>query len=121
VDRAHVGTKRVERGAVGLVPRANRYVERRLAPKGGQQLQADEFAEPSLETVAIHGGVLMARHHDSDTRRSERGSEDPDIEMHGPNSLPLSNDGLDVDTPRQSVATRESKAVVRRLRTCSGA
>jgi hypothetical protein len=65
--------------------------------------------------------VLMTRHHNSDPRTAERGSEDPDIEMDGPKSLPLSNDGLYVEAPRQPVATRETKAVVTRLRTCSGA
>jgi hypothetical protein len=48
----------------------------------------------------------------------ERGSEGSDVEMHGPNSLPLSNDSLQVEAPRQSVATRKSEALIRRLRTC---
>ena len=63
----------------------------------------------------------MTRNDDPHSRKCERGSEDADVEMHGPNSLPLSNDGLYVGAPRQSVATRKAKAVVTRLRTCSGA
>jgi hypothetical protein len=63
--------------------------------------------------------VLVTRHDNPDSRRAERGSEDPDIEMCGPNSLPLSNDGLNVGTPRQLVATRKTKTVVRPRRTCS--
>jgi hypothetical protein len=38
--------------------------------------------------------VLVKRHHDPNTRIVERGSEDAHIEVHGPDSLPLSNDGL---------------------------
>jgi hypothetical protein len=62
--------------------------------------------------------MSVPRNHDSNTRMRERGSEGSDIEVRGPNSLPLSNNGLQVAAPRQSVATRKSKARVRRLRTC---
>jgi len=73
----------------------------------------------------------MARNDDADARKAKRGSEDSGIEMRRPNSLPLSNDGLNVSAPRQSVAARKTKAAagaagaagaasaVRRLRICS--
>jgi hypothetical protein len=64
--------------------------------------------------------VLMTRHDDADAWTCERGSEDSHVEMRSPNSLPLANYRLDVFAPRQSIATRKSKAAVRRLRTCSG-
>jgi hypothetical protein len=121
LNRANVGAERVERRVVCIVTRADRHVDGRALAQRGQEFDAHDFAQPALETVAIDGGVLMTRHHDPDARRAERGSEDPDIEMHGPDSLPLSNDGLYVRAPRQLVATRKSKAVVRRPRTCSEA
>jgi hypothetical protein len=65
--------------------------------------------------------MLVSRHDDANARNAERGSEDPDIEMYGPNSLPLSNDGLKILRARQPLATREPKAVVTRLRTCLAA
>jgi hypothetical protein len=120
-DRLHVRAQRVKRRGVRVVSRADGEVDRLLRSQRRQQLHADDLAEAALETVTIDGGVLVTRHDDPDARRAERGSEDPDIEMHGPNSLPLSNDGLYVRAPRQPVATRKSKAVVMRLRTCSGA
>ena len=55
---------------------------------------------------------------DANARMRERGSEGSDIEMHGPNSLPLSNDRLQVEAPRQPIATRKTEALIRRLRTC---
>lgn len=92
-----------------------------MGAKHRQQLQANELAKAPLEAVAIDGGVLVTRHDDPDAGNAKRGSEDPDIEMYGPDSLPLSNDGLYVEAPRQPVATRKIEAVVTRLRTCLAA
>jgi hypothetical protein len=38
--------------------------------------------------------MLVPRDDDSHAGKSERGSEDTSIEMRGPNSLPLSKNGL---------------------------
>jgi hypothetical protein len=65
--------------------------------------------------------MLMARHNDSDARKTERGSMDPDIEIRGPDTLPLSNDCLYVDSPREAMLARKTEAVVTRLRTCLAA
>jgi hypothetical protein len=35
---------------------------------------------------------MVSRHNDSDSWMVERGSENPDVEMDGPDSLPLSID-----------------------------
>jgi hypothetical protein len=63
----------------------------------------------------------MARHNDPDARKPKRGSEDSDIEVRSPNTLPLSNDALYVGASRQPMLSREPKAVVTRLRTCLAA
>ena len=99
----------------------NRHVHRCAGAQHGKQVHAHELAQPPLETVAIDGRLLMTRNHDSYSGKCERGSEDAHVEMRGPNSLPLTNDGLNVEAFRQSVATRKAKTVVTRLRTCSGA
>ena len=116
----HIGAQRVERCGVCLAPSPNSEVERRSGSERRKQIDPHELAQPPLERVPIHGRMLVARHHDSNTGKSERGSEHACVEMHGPNSLPLSNDGLKVTAPRQSVATRKTKAAVRLLRICSG-
>ena len=126
--------KLVERGPVRLSARANRDVDPTDAHSGrrakrGQQVKPRQLAKAALEQIPIDCRMLMPGHDDPNTRRrrrlvrgnAERGSVDPDIEMHGPNSLPLSNDGLNVGAPRQPMATRKIGAVVRRLRTCPAA
>jgi hypothetical protein len=83
-----------------------------------QQLDADQLAKATLQSVSVHRGVMVAWNDNPNARMSERGSEGSDIEMRCPNSLPLSNNSLQVEAPRQPIATRKSEALVRRLRTC---
>lgn len=117
----HVRPERIHRGDIRLPARADRDVERRTRAERREQRQPHELAQPALERIAIDRRVLVSRHDDAHTRKLERGSENPCIEVHGPNSPPLSNDGLNVTAPRQSVAARKTKAAVRRPRTCSAA
>jgi hypothetical protein len=37
---------------------------------------------------------MMAWYDDADAWMNKKGSENPDVEVRGPNSLPFSNDGL---------------------------
>src|SRR5262245_30851799 len=99
-DREHISLQRAPACGICLSSRSNGDVDGRSDAKGRQQIHTNELTEPALECVAIHGRVLMAWNDDPDTRKAKRGSEDPGIEMHRPNSLPLSNDGLNVSAPR---------------------
>lgn len=117
-DCLHVDAQRLERGGVGFASRPKRDVYRSSRAHQRQQLHARKLAETPLEPVSIHCRVLVKRDHDADARNAERGSKDSDIEMNGPNSLPLSNDGLNIRTPRQPMPPRKVEAVVRRPRTC---
>lgn len=116
--RDDVSAQRRKFRRVGFMTGANRDVARCPIIERRQELDAHELAEPTLEPVSIDRRMAVSRNDDSDARMSERGSEGSDIQMHGPNSLPLSNDRLQVEAPRQPIAPRKSEAVVRRLRTC---
>ena len=81
--------------------------------------QSNQLSYAPLEPVARHGAVSVARHDQSHARarnryaRSrrmrERGSDDPDIEMSGPNALPLSRDALQLRTPRDPCMPRKAE------------
>ena len=114
-----VAAQSFNRGLVRLRSGPNGHVHGRLLAQRGQQNDADHVAKTPFETIPIHSGVLMPRYNDTNARRVKGGSEDPHIEMHGPDTLPLANDGLYVEASRQPVATRISEPVVTRLRTCS--
>jgi hypothetical protein len=89
-----VGPQPLERGRVRLATGANRYVDRLAFVEAREQFHPSELAQLALEAVSIHGALLMTRNHDAYARKTERGSADAHVEMHGPNSLPLSNDDL---------------------------
>jgi hypothetical protein len=117
----HVRSQSIEGGGVRLASRANREIDGGPFAERRKQFDAHELSQAPLETVPIDGRTLVARNDNTHTWKFERGSDDPDIEMHGPNPLPLSYDGLYVGAPRQSIPTRKRKSAVMRLRTCSGA
>jgi hypothetical protein len=102
-----IGAEQIDRDPVCLSTCTNSDVERGGRPQRREQLDACELAQSSLEFVAIDCRVLVAWHHDSNARKTERGSENPHIEVHGSNSLPLSNDVLYVLAPRQPMTARE--------------
>lgn len=110
----------VQRHVVGIRPCAYRHVARSERAQCGKHFDAYELAKPSLHAIAANSAVLVPRNHDRDPRMTERGSEDPDIEVRGPNPLPLSNDTLNVGASRQSLPARKAEAApaVRRLRIC---
>lgn|SRR6185503_13272972 len=121
-DCSNVGPELFHGGGVSLASRTDgdvgRHTGRARRSKRGQQREARPFAQAALEPIPIDRAVLVSRDHDANARNAERGSEDSNVEMFGPNSLPLSNDGLNIRTPREPVLTRKVEAVVMRLRTC---
>jgi hypothetical protein len=92
LDRPNIGAERVDLGVIRLMARPNCDIDRRLNAKGGEELDTDHLAESTLQSIAIDCCVLIARYDDPDPRSAERGSEYTDVEMHGPNSLPLLDD-----------------------------
>jgi hypothetical protein len=94
VNRQDVVAQSVHRRRVCFPPGPDSNVDRWSNPKCWKQLDAGELAQTPLESVAIDGRVLVSGDHDPNAGKAKRGSEDSDIEMRGPNSLPLSNDGL---------------------------
>jgi hypothetical protein len=93
-DRRHVAAQCVHVRGVRFATRPDGHVGGGSFAECRQELETDELAQPALESVAIDGGLLVSRNHNPNARVSERGSECPDIEVHGPNPLPLSNNGL---------------------------
>ena len=120
-DRPHVEAQPVEGERVCVGACANGQIDRWLSSQCWQQFRPHQLAQATLEPVAIHGRLMMTRDDDGDTRMSERGSDYPDIEVPGPDSLPLSNDSLNLGASRQPARTRKPESVVRRRRTCPGA
>ena len=108
LNEQYISPQSVEVRAVRVGTSADRDVDHRAGTKGGQQLDTHELAQPTLEPIAIDCGMAVARHDNPDSRKCERGSEDTHVEVCGPDSLPLTKDGLYIEAPRQSIATRKA-------------
>ena len=121
LNEQYISTQRVDVGYIRLGASADRHVHRDACAQHRKQIHAHELAQPALEPIPIDGRLFVTRNYDPYSRKCERGSEDAHVEMRSPNSLPLANDGLNVEAFRQSVTTRKAKTIVTRLRTCSGA
>ena len=78
-----------------------------------------DFPEPPFHAIAIDGGVRILRHDDSCPGVTQKGSDVPNLEICGPESLPLQADCLKRAFPRQPIGAREA-AAVRSLRTSTG-
>jgi hypothetical protein len=88
--------------------------------QSSKNLRPYDLPQPAFESIARNGCVAVLRNDESDTRMTQRGSENPDLEMLGPNTLPLSPYLLNVRALREPMAPREGKPPMRQ-RTSSGA
>ena len=86
-----------------------------------EKMQPRELAKPSFETIARHSRLFVLRNDEANTdsainrfRRSpssmhERGRCYPDLEVPGPNALPLSCNALKLCTTRDACLSRKSQ------------
>ena len=105
--------QRVERSLVGIPLRLDYGIE---GLQGSKDLCPHDLPKPALESITRNGGVTVFRNDEPNARMTQRGSEDSDLEMLGPNSLSLSPYLLNVRTLREPMAPREGKPT-RRQRT----
>ena len=70
-----------------------------------------DFAEPAFHTIAIHAGVRVLRHDDAGPGMTQKGSDVPNLDMRGSDSLPLQADRLERAFPRQPKAARKAATV----------
>jgi hypothetical protein len=116
-DRIDVLAQRRESGAVRFGSCPDHDVRR-----AGHRKKAApyELAQMSFQSIALHGGLLMTRDDESNAGMAKRGREHADVEMRGPDSLPLFDDCLYFASARQPQTARKADATgrVRRRRTC---
>jgi hypothetical protein len=84
--------------------------------QGGKHLEPYDFSKPAFHAIAINSGVRVARHNDPSPGMMQKGSDVPNLEMRGSDSLPLHADRIERALPRQPIGTREA-AMVRCRRT----
>lgn len=110
----HFFAKRVERGGIRSGCAFDDDIQRHI---GWQKIVPDNFAQPPFQAVAIHRGVAVARHDDSDPWKIERGSARPDREVPGSYNFPLLLDSPDVCAATDALRCREAQSRFTRRRT----
>jgi hypothetical protein len=97
----------------------NHDVERRSAWK---QQQSAQLAKPSFQPIPVDRGSAVLRNDEADAGMVEtrKGSDSPNVEMFGSESLPCSCDAAQLRAARDAAAALERLGLTRR-RTCSGA
>lgn len=83
----------------------------------GQDVLPNDFAQPALQSVAVHRRLTMPRHDDADSRKAERGSARPDREVPGPYDFPLLQYASDVRAATDALRPRITQARFTRRRT----
>jgi hypothetical protein len=104
-------------GHIGRWQRANDYVDVR---QPGEYVHPYDFAEPSFHPIAVDRGMRIARYDDPRPGITQKGSDVPNLEVRGSDSLPLQADSLERAFPRQPKGARKA-AVVRCPRTSTAA
>ncbi len=81
-----------------------------------EHFQPYDFTQPAFHAIAIDRVVRILRHDDAGPCMTQKGSDVPNLEMRGSDSLPLQADRLERAFPRQPKAARKA-AMVRCPRT----
>ena len=70
-----------------------------------------DFAKPAFHAIAIDPRVRILRHDDAGPGVTQKGSDVPNLDMRGSDSLPFQADRLERAFPRQPKATRKAATV----------
>ena len=114
-----LSTQRVKRGRIGTWPGTHDKISSQVWNQR-ENITPHDFPKPSLQAIPLHNGTPVLRNNDTDPRMTQKGSEEPNLEMFGSSSLPFAKNLLQIRPSRQSVPSRVG-SVLRRRRTWSAA
>jgi hypothetical protein len=77
----------------------------------GEHVETYDFAKAAFHAIAIDGGVRVPRHDDSRSRMTKKGSDVPNLEVRGSESLPVQPDRFERAFPRQPICARKAATV----------
>lgn len=92
-------------------PGANHNVERR---KKRKDYLPEDLAQASFDSIPIYGVATILGNNDSDSRATKKGSEEPNLEIRGSESLPLLAYRIELSFPREPLGPREASTLRRR-------
>jgi hypothetical protein len=90
---AQLASERVERRVVRIPLRLDYDI---YGGQGSQKLNPNDFAQSPLELIPFDGSMPKLRHDEPNPWMTQRGSERSDLQVFGPNTLPLLADPLNI-------------------------
>jgi hypothetical protein len=106
-------SKQIERYLVRARSGAYNEVSRQIGNER-ENITPYDFPESSLQAIALHDGTSVLRNDDTDPWVTQKGSEDPNLEVLGSRSLPFAKDLLQVRSPGQAKPPGIGSALRRR-------
>ena len=88
--------------------------------KERENLPPEDFPKPPFQAVTLHDRMPVLWNDDADSWMTQKGSEDPNLEVFGSSSLPFTQDLLQIRPPGETNPTGVG-SVLRRRRTWSAA
>ena len=86
-----------------------------------KQPRASELAQTPADEIPLDDRLLVQRDDQTDAGVRQKGSECPNLEVLGSDSLPCSANILQLPSARDPVSAREGRRGLRRRRTCLAA
>ena len=101
----NVALERAERRRIRLAACPDHKIDRRGRR---QEARAHQFAQAALQSIAVDRRLRVTRYDQADAGVIERGSDGPNVQVRGSDSLPLSRNTLKLCPARQSMAPRKT-------------
>ena len=100
-SRLELGAERIESGRVGTWTSPDDEICTEVRQER-EDLAAHQLPQATLQAVAFHDRMPVLRYDDANPWMTQKGSEDPNLEVFGSSSLPFTQDLLQIRPPGET-------------------
>lgn len=96
-----LGTQHVEFSGIGTGTGSDDEIRTELRQER-ENLASDQLPQAALQAIALHDRMPMLRNDDANPWMTQKGSEDPNLEVFGSSSLPFTQNLLQIRSPGET-------------------